>query len=71
MIQPPVGARLSEQLEGAGRPGQALITWLAAYVEHVSSRRGLGAAMMTGRAEDTPRLPGARHPRTRRSFRTT
>jgi AcrR family transcriptional regulator len=45
--------RLGEQLLDADRPGPALLEWLTEYVAHVSARRGLGAAMMTGRAEDT------------------
>jgi AcrR family transcriptional regulator len=45
--------RLGEQLRDPDRPGRALASWLGAYVEHVSSRRGLGAAMMTGNAEDS------------------
>jgi len=44
---------LGERLRASEHPGRALAEWLGAYVEHVSSRRGLGAAMMTGRPEDS------------------
>jgi len=44
---------LGEQLRSGRRPADALAGWLRAYVEHVSSKHGLGAAMMTGRPEDS------------------
>ena len=44
---------LGERLRSGARPGRALVEWLGAYIEHVSSRRGLGAALMTGRPEDS------------------
>ncbi|HZE65974.1 MAG TPA: helix-turn-helix domain-containing protein [Sporichthyaceae bacterium] len=44
---------LGERLAVSARPAEALVRWLTAYVEHVSSKQGLGAAMMTGRAEDS------------------
>ena len=42
-----------ERLAASARPAEALARWLTAYVEHISSKQGLGAAMMTGRAEDS------------------
>src|SRR5258705_13790277 len=44
---------LGERLAASARPAPALVRWLTGYVEHVSSKQGLGAAMMTGRAEDS------------------
>ncbi|HEX4248318.1 MAG TPA: helix-turn-helix domain-containing protein [Pseudonocardia sp.] len=51
---------LGERLRSSGQPGQALARWLSAYVEHVSSRQGLGAAMMTGRPEDSALVTACR-----------
>lgn len=46
--------QLGEELGGGDdRPGRALSAWLRGYLEHVSRNRGLGAAMMTGTAEDS------------------
>lgn len=44
---------LGERLRSGEHPGRALARWLGAYIEHVSARRGLGAAMMTGRPDDS------------------
>ncbi len=44
---------LGDQLRSHAQPGDALAAWLGAYIEHVRSRQGLGAAMMTGRSDDS------------------
>ncbi|MCM3923600.1 TetR/AcrR family transcriptional regulator [Frankia sp. AiPs1] len=34
-------------------PGAALLLWLRTFIEHVTSKKGLAAALMTGRSEDS------------------
>jgi AcrR family transcriptional regulator len=51
---------LGERLAAGARPDRALVRWLTAYVEHVSSKQGLGAAMMTGRDEDSAIISACR-----------
>lgn len=42
-----------EQLMSHSRPDEALRRWLAAYIEHVSARRGLAAAFAADRGSDS------------------
>ncbi|WP_242666127.1 MULTISPECIES: TetR/AcrR family transcriptional regulator [Parafrankia] len=42
-----------EQLAVDQDPGPALLGWLHAFIEHVTSRKGLAEALMTGRSEDS------------------
>lgn len=44
---------LSEQLSSAPDPHAALVRWLRAYVDHVSTRKGLAAAFNPGQHEDS------------------
>jgi AcrR family transcriptional regulator len=44
---------LGEQLDAQPDAGQALTSWLRAYITHVSAKHGLAAAFATGRREDS------------------
>lgn len=43
----------ARRLSGTHPPGDALLAWLRSFVEHVTSKQGLAAALMTGRREDS------------------
>ncbi|MEU7381896.1 hypothetical protein AB0A91_18205 [Streptomyces sp. NPDC042207] len=43
---------LAERLCAEPNPREALITWIRAYIDHVSAHRGLGSAPNTGTQED-------------------
>ncbi|GHJ39940.1 TetR/AcrR family transcriptional regulator [Streptomyces sp. TS71-3] len=47
-----IGEELRSQ--GHGPSGDALESWLHAYIDHVRTRSGLGAAFATGNSQDSP-----------------
>ncbi len=44
---------LGEELHAESDAGQALTSWLRAYIDHVSAKHGLAAAFATGRRDDS------------------
>jgi AcrR family transcriptional regulator len=44
---------LGEELQADPDAGQALTSWLRAYIDHVSAKNGLAAAFATGRHDDS------------------
>lgn len=50
---------LAHRLQSGGNRGAALIQWLRAYIDHVSTHSGLAAALSTGRSEDSTLITSA------------
>jgi AcrR family transcriptional regulator len=44
---------LGDKLRSRRRPGDALMVWLRAYVEHVMAKHGLAAALVNGPGDDS------------------